>query len=251
MSLVLTGGVALAYAAGVVGVHRWAVYRRRRFAAGYPTLTWRDWDALLEGVLPAPKGAAVPGARPVEGGPAPAVLSREPPPERARQHELLSALVAGNAVDQAAFEPAGFSGGEARWLASLARLRKAPHDVLATLEAAAPVTAAEAYLREALALELKVTPLNLELMVFGAKRRIGSALTRFGEHPALFFVRARASSLLGWNGAVLDDLARAVYFSRERPFYLEAVLGLGFVEDARPALARACRQGLARRAEPG
>ena len=68
----------------------------------------------------------------------------------------------------------------------------------------------------------------------------------FGDQAALYFIRARASSLLGFTGAVLDDLARAVYFSRQAPFYLQAVTQLSFVEDVRPALVRACQEALER-----
>lgn len=250
MSLYLTGGVAVAYAAGVVGLHRWAVFRRRQAAQGFPTLAWRDWDTLLEGVAPAFTGPPAKSPPPPEGGPAPRALLRGPAPDTdARQYELLCALVAGASVEASAWETAGFSGGEARWLALLGRLRREPEALLAQLEATPAESVGEAYLQQTLALELRVTPLNLELMVFSAKRRIGGWLGRFGEHPALFFARARASALLGFSAQVLDDLARAVYFSREAPFYLHAVTGLAFVEEARPALAHACRQGLARQGE--
>ena len=74
-----------------------------------------------------------------------------------------------------------------------------------------------------------------------SKRRLSAALHRFSEHAALYFVRAKASALLGFNASVLDDLARAVYFGRQSPFYVAAVLESPFVEEARPALWRACR----------
>ena len=72
--------------------------------------------------------------------------------------------------------------------------------------------------------------------------RINRALRRFGEHPALYLLRARASALLGFNAQVVDDLARAVYFSRQAPFYLRVVTQLPFIEELRPALMRACRE---------
>lgn len=241
MSLFLTGGVALAYAAGVVGVHRATVFRRRALAQGYPTLQWLDWDTLLSGVLP--PAALVPrtSPMPVEGGPVPLILQRAP---AGRELGLLDALVRGQSVQSEAFAEAAFSGGEARWLGLLAWLREEPRRVLETLSAGPPNSVAEAYLREWIALQHEVTPLNLELMTFGAKRRLADAMRRFGEHPALYFARARASSLLGFSQSVLDDLARAVYFSRQAPFYLQAVTRMPFVEEARPALARACREGL-------
>lgn len=244
MSLFITGGVALVYAAGVVGIHRATVYRRRASAQGYPTLRWLDWDTLLAGVLPPVSALGGAAPRPVEGGPPPRLLQRD---ERSRELDLLSALVSGASVQADAFAGASFSGGEARWLSMLSTVRDAPLRLLEQLEGAAPNTVAEAYLHEWLALEHLATPLNLELLTFGSKRRINSALARFGEHPALYFVRARASSLLGFTSSVLDDLARAVYFSRESPFYLEAVTQMAFVEDARPALVRACREVLQRR----
>ncbi|MBL8914616.1 MAG: hypothetical protein JNM17_28185, partial [Archangium sp.] len=92
--------------------------------------------------------------------------------------------------------------------------------------------------------EHEVNPLNLELVSFGSKMRINRALRRFGESASLYFIRARASSLLGFTQAVLDDLARAVYFSRQAPFYLEAVTQMSFIEESRPALFRACRDAM-------
>ncbi|MFZ5445461.1 MAG: hypothetical protein ACOZQL_36055 [Myxococcota bacterium] len=238
MSLYLAGGVAFAYAAGVVTVHRVAVARRKAQAQGYSTIRWLDWDTLLHGVLP-PAEATLDRSLPEvpEGGPAPRLLLRPP----SKEVQLLEALVAGEPVQAEAFAEAGFSGGEAKWLGLLSWLRDEPRRVLEQLEATAPATVAEAYLREWLALEHEVSPLNLELASFASKLRVNRALRRFGEHAALYFVRARASSLLGFTQAVVDDLARAVYFSRQAPFYLEAVNRMPFIEEARPALARACR----------
>jgi hypothetical protein len=243
MSLVLTGGVALAYATGVVGVHRYTVHLRRAAARGYPTLRWLDWDTLLAGVLPAAAERVARVAVPVEGGPTPRVLEREGGPA---QVELLAALVSGAPVQTDAFAEAGFSGGEARWLGLLSDLREEPNRVLEELEATPPATPAEAYLREHLALERRVTPVSLELATFATKRRINQSFRMFGEQPALYFARARASALLGFTSAVLDDLARAVYFSRQAPFYLRAVTEMAFIEEARPALMRACLEGLER-----
>lgn len=247
MSLYLTGGVALAYAAGVVTVHRVALARRRRLADGYPTLRWLDWDALLTGVLPEAPRVERPLSEPVEGGPPPRILAR--PPEH--EVKLLEALIKGLPVQLEAFQEANFSGGEAKWLGLLSRVREEPRLVLEELEAGVPNTAGEAYLREWLTFEHLVNPLNLELVTFSSKRRINLALRRFGDQPALYFVRARASSMLGWNQAVLDDLARAVYFSRQAPFYLKAVTAMPFVEEVRPALVRACQEALDREHDAG
>jgi hypothetical protein len=246
MSFYLTGGVALAYAAGVVTVHRVAIARRRRLAHGYPTLRWLDWSSLFQGVLPQAEKVIRPLPVPIEGGPAPQALARA----KTREVELLEALVKGLPIQLEAFQEASFSGGEARWLGLLSRVREEPRVVLEELEAAPVATAAEAYLREWLSLEHLVTPLNLELMTFGTKRRINLALRRFGDQAALYFIRARASSLLGFTQAVLDDLARAVYFSKQSPFYLQAVTQMSFVEDVRPALVRACQEALEREAPP-
>jgi len=242
MSLFLTGGVALAYAAGVVGVHRYTVHRRRVSAQHFATLRWLDWDTLLAGVLPDGPSVDVAAPSPVEGGPPPRLLARPPSPEV----ELLSALVSGSSIAPGALQGGRFSGGEARWLEVLASFRAEPRAALARLQQAPPNSVAEAYLREWLELTHRATVLNLELLVFGSKRRVNEALGRFGDHPALYFVRAQASAVLGFTGAVLDDLARAVYFSREAPFYLQAVLQAPFIEEARPALVRACREGLSR-----
>lgn len=242
MSLYLTGGVAVAYAAGVVTVHRVAVARRRALAHGFPTLRWLDWSSLFEGVLPPATRVVRPLPSAIEGGPAPQILARE----KSREVALLEAIVLGTPVQLEALQEASFSGGEAQWLGLLSRVREEPRRVLEELEGTPPNTAAQAYLREWLALEHEVTPLNLELMTFGAKRRINKALRQFGDQAALYFIRARASSLLGFTQAVLDDLARAVYFSRQAPFYLQAVTQMSFVEDVRPALVRACQEALDR-----
>lgn len=247
MSLLITGGVAFAYAAGVVGVHRYTVHRRRERAQGYATLRWLDWDTLLAGVLPPVPTEVACSLVPAQGGPAPRLLHRP----RSQQVDLLRALVEGSAMPPGAFANAGFSGGEARWLGLLGELREQPTRVLQQLERSPAATVAEASLREWLLVEHGLSPLNLELAAFASKRRLGKLFQRFGNQPALYFARARASGLLGFTAAVLDDLARAVYFSGEARFYLEAVTQLAFIEEARPALMSACRAGLARTAGAG
>lgn len=238
MSVYFAGGVALAYAVGVVGVHRTVVARRRKVAAHYPTLGWLDWDTLLHGVLPDAPFVERDVKSPPEGGPAPKILYREP----TREVRLLEALVSGASVQSEAFHEAQFSGGEAKWLGLLAWLRDEPQRVLEELESTRAETPGHVYLREWLILQHEVNPLNLELMSFGAKLRINRGLRRFGEQPALYFIRARASSLLGFNTQVVDDLARAVYFSRQARFYLRSVTELRFIDELRPALSRACRE---------
>ncbi|MCC6334249.1 MAG: hypothetical protein IT380_09715 [Myxococcales bacterium] len=246
MSLFLTGGVALAYAAGVVGLHRYTVHRRRVSAQHFATLRWLDWDTLLFGLVPDAPRAEVPAPAPPEGGPPPLVLQREASEANRGELELLSRLVTGGALSPETLQGTRFSGGEQRWVEVLATFRGDPRATLERLQAGPANSVAEAYLREWLALTHTATPFNLELLVFGSKRRVNEALGRFGDHPALYFVRAHASAVLGFTGAVLDDLARAVYFSREAPFYLQAVLQLPFIEEARPALVRACREVRAR-----
>ncbi len=242
MSLAFTGGVAFTYAAGVIGVHRFAVWRRRARAQNYPSLDWLDWDALLAGVWSS--GASRPAAalRPLEGGPAPLALSSAPlAPEKAAAFSVLTRLVQGAVIDGPAFIAAGFSESEARWLALLAARTTNPDRLLERVAATVPRTAAEAVFREYLSLTHAVTPLSVEWQVYASKRRLSAALRRFGDVPALYFARARASSLLGFTQGVLDDVARAVFFSREAPFYVEAVVAMPFVHDARPPLARACQ----------
>ncbi len=207
MGVLFVGGVTLGYAALVVA-------RRRAFADGYPTLRRLDWDTLLSGV-----GSATPG-----------------------QAALLTTLREGGAPRQEDFEQAGFSGGEVRWLTLLASLVEEPWRVISELSRRPPETVAQLYLREWLALEHEVNPFNLELASFGSKLRINRALRHFGEQPALYFIRARASALLGFNAQVVDDLARAVYFSGQSPFYLRAVTDAPFIGELRPPLMRACRE---------
>lgn len=223
MSLWLTGGVAVGYATAVVALHRGNVWRLRRQAGGFQALWRQDWDALLAGIA-------------VESGPS-------------ARADALAALRSGASVQAHALEAAGFGGAELRWLGLLGDLSGRGAQVLATLEATPPTTAAEAYLREHLTLRHRVNPVSLEVVVFACKRRLGQALERFGEQPALFAARALASSLVGFNGAVIDDLARAVYFSREAPFYVRLVADLPFIEEARPSLWAACQQRLSASAE--
>lgn len=248
MSLFFTGSVALAYTAGVVGIHRYTLWRRRSSCDNYPALDWLDWDTLFAGLWP--PGTVVPrDVTSTQGGPAPRCLSVVPD-DRADAHRLLARLVAGDELDASTFEAAHFSGGEARWLAELSRLRTHPLEVLERLDARPPVSAAEAYLFEWLAQRHRVGPLTVEWEVYASKRRLAAAIKRFGDLPALYFIRARASSLLGFTQSVIDDLGRAVFFSREAPFYLEAVLSMPFVAEARPPLVRACRDAARRRLEP-
>jgi hypothetical protein len=241
MSLLFTGGVALAYTVGVVGVHRWAVYRRRAKAGNFAALDWLDWDTLLEGVWPVGSPTDLPGVAPREGGPVPRCLAGLPTAGREAAHAFLQRVVAGAVISSTDFEAVGFSGGEARWLSGLSERTTAPGALIDRLERQPPESAAEAYLREWLSLRYAVTPLSTEWQVYATKRRLSVAMRRFGEVPALYFARARASSLLGFTQSVLDDLGRAVFFSREAPFYVEAVLSMPFVQDLRPPLARACR----------
>lgn len=241
MSLFVTGSVALAYTVGVVGIHRWSVWRRRQRAQGYPALDWLDWDTLLSG-LSKPTEAARRAVTPREGGPAPRSLSADSP-------DVLSALVSGSPVGSEALSAAGFHGSEHAWLSSLAARVTKPEAVLEALEAHPVSSVGEVYLREWLTLRHAVTPLSVEWQVYASKRRLGDAMRRFGDAPALYFVRAKASSLLGFSQSVLDDVGRAVFFSREAPFYVEAVVSMPFVQELRPPLFRACADAAARHAE--
>jgi hypothetical protein len=238
--------VGATYATAVVGLHRFNVWRQRTAARGFPPLNWLDWGTLLAGLLPPGVAHSHKPPLPVEGGPPPDFLMHDPAPEARDRHELLCKLVTGHRLDTADFENGGFSGGEAQWLFTLSRLREEPEEVLDRLDdAAALETAAQLYLREHLFLTLHVHTFNLELAVFASKRRLIRALERFPDMPALHFARAHASSLLGFTRAVLDDLARAVYFSRQSQFYLQAVVDMPWIEEARPALLHECRAALA------
>jgi hypothetical protein len=70
-------------------------------------------------------------------------------------------------------------------------------------------------------------------------------MDRFESAAALYYARAQASALLGFRDSVLDDLARAVYHSRQSPFYLRVVVDMPWVEEARPPLHHQCRLALA------
>lgn len=214
MSLTFTGGVAMAYVGAVVGLHRLNVRRLRKQAGGFKVFDRLDWEALVGDL------------------------------RREGSSGLLSALQAGQPIDDERWEAAGYSGGEANWLKTLSRLSKSPGAALDRLESAPLDTAAEVYLREHLFLRERTHLFNLELNVFTSKRRLAEALVRFGEQPALYFARAEASSLLGFHGSVLDDLARAVYFSKQAPFYLQTIVDLPHVAEVRPVLYAQCMQSL-------
>jgi hypothetical protein len=219
VSVVLASAAAGAYAAAMIGFHRWNVRRLRR-VAGLSALDRLDWDALLQGLWP-------------EGDDASA---------RARR-ALLLGLRTENATDVGPrAEAAGFTGGERRWLEVLALSRFAPRRALEQLEQARAATAAEAYLREHLRLLHGANALNLEWVAFTSKRRLLGCIARFGDVPALYFARALASARVGMNRAALDDLGRAVYYSRQAPFYVQAVLDTPWIAEARPALLFQCRQ---------
>ena len=243
MSVLFTGGVALAYASTVIGLHRLNVRRMRAQAGGFPTLDRLDWQSLLAGLLP-------PSSGPIADAPAelPPVLRVAPAKDAEARHAMLTSIVRGDPVDPDRFEAAGFSGGESQWLTTLALTRARPEAALDRLFSSPPGTSAEVYLREHLFLRRRVHVFNLELGVFATKRRLASALSRFADSPALYYARAQASARLGFNSAVLDDLARAVYFSRNEPFYLRLVTELPWVQEARPALYQQCNQLLNRSA---
>lgn len=88
--------------------------------------------------------------------------------------------------------------------------------------------------------------LSLEWVVFPSKAVLRAALARHGQLPALYFTRAFASSLVGFNTRAIDDLARAVYYSRQAPFYVRAVVDAPFIREQRPALYRECEALAAR-----
>ena len=253
MEALVAGGVAGLYAAGVVGLHRLNVWRMRSQAGGFPSLRWLDWDALLEGLEPAESSSEQPlaGVEPpppllrVEGGgPPPRLLAGPLSAAGSSRRDLLCALVEGRGVDEQAFRDGGFSGGQVQWLSTLAQAQRDPDRALERLQTGVLGTVAEVYLRERLQLA-RGNAVNLELAVFASKRRLAAAVARFGERPSLFFARALASSLLGFNTSAVDNLARAVYFSRQNPFYLRAVMESAYIEEARPALFQQCRAALA------
>lgn len=251
MSVILAVTAAGIYAALVIGVHRWNIGRLRA-RGGFSSLLRLDWEALVEELLPRPPPTAawltgVPAQLP-SGDPTPALLRREVPPEVEPRRALLAQLVAGSPPEPselaARAQAAGFTGGEVGWLQTLALVKTHPEKALERLEALRPTSAAELYLREWLRLTRRTHSANLELNVFATKRRVALALARWGDAPCLYYLRAFASSLVGLNRAAIDDLARAVYFSQQRPFFLRAVLDTPYIAEVRPALVYQCRHAL-------
>lgn len=241
MSTLFASGMAFTYVFGVIGLHRLNVFRMRRAAGGFPSLRWLDWDTLFFGLVPPARGTF--SRRPLRvsgGGPLPKFFETQVAQEEVHRMEALCALVEGNVVGSEQWEALGFSGGELRWLHLLGKSLVSPHVALAELEHVDAATVAECYLREHLFLCHATHAFNLEWAVFVSKRRLGAALQRFGNHPALFYSRALASSLLGLNQSAVDDLARAVYFSHQHEFYLQAVVASHYVSETRPALSQQC-----------
>jgi hypothetical protein len=214
VSLLLAGTAAVTYLGIFVGLHRLGVWTRRRAVQGMPVLTRLDWDTLLA----------------------------HTPAEDDAQHSLHVRVLAGGADILAEATGAGYAPEAARWLETLALIHARPGLALERLESA-PATHLEAvYLREFLRLQLEARPWNLEWVAFAAKRRLHAALLRFGDVAPLYFVRARASALLGFNATAVDDLGRAVYFSRQAPFYVRAVLDTPAIRELRPSLFENCRE---------
>ncbi len=223
MSVLLASAAAGAYAAAMIGFHRWNV-RRNRVQAGLACLERLDWDALFDGLLATDESAT--------------------DEHDAARRALLFEVRTRGAIEglETRAEALGYTGGERRWLGVLAQLKERPERAFEILESARPMTAAEAYLREYLRLRHETNLANLEWTAFVAKRRLGVAIDRFGDVPALYFARALSSAVVGRNRAALDDLGRAVYFSRQSPFYVQAVLDTPWIAEARPALVFQCRQ---------
>jgi hypothetical protein len=240
-------GVATAYVGGMVGLHRLNVWRRRRASGGFPVLLWWDWDLLLQGLITPPAADANPKS--LLHAPPLLLPDRAPPPrclltvtqDQAARRDALIILVRWPQASglMPAVSAAGFSNEEQAWISLLVQARNQPLLALGALSK--PRTPAEIYLHELLDLVHQTTPTNLELTVFASKRRLRDALVRHPEASALYYVRALASSLLGANQVTVDDMGRAVYFSRMAPFYREAVLRTPYIEDVRPALVRECR----------
>ncbi|MFL5320301.1 MAG: hypothetical protein ACJ790_11645 [Myxococcaceae bacterium] len=243
MSVAFAGGVVSGYIAAVVGIHRFNVWRMRRQAEGFVALERLDWDALLSGLLPDPPRDSKPELLLEDGSPAPLRLSHGDEKKRSLLRELIVGTSKAPLTDLQLAE-AGISGGEATWVRNLWAARHTPHKALAWLEQAKVESAAEVYLREHLTLNLRATVFNREWVSYEVTRRLNEGIARFGDVAALYFVRARAKALVGLNRRAIDDLARAVYFSRQAPFYLSAVLDTPYLQEARPPLVFQCRQAL-------
>lgn len=250
----MAGGAAALYAATVVSVYRWYVWRQKSAAGGFAALERLDWEALVSELLTpvsGPELTDVPSRLPT-GEPTPRLLRLPLAPGQERRRLLVLAVLGGATLrdDDSRLAEAGIGGAQAEWLVTLSLVRAHPELALKRLEARGPASAAEVHLREYLWLSLRANAVTREVAVFASKRRIGIALRRFGNAPCLFFVRARASALVGLNRAAIDDLARAVYFSRQAPFYVGAVVDTPYIEQARPALAYQCRHALQPRNHP-
>lgn len=212
MSALVTAGVAGAYAGILLGVHRFVVWQRRRASEGFPALARLDHDFLVE-----------PLSEPLRP------LARE----ALLQPRRLPAELEVPEQDR-------------RWFETLSLVAFRPGDALERLESTPVADAAHLVLREHLRLVHRSNPLSLEWTVFPTKAALRAGLEKFGDVPALYFTRAFASSLVGFNAAAIDDSARAVYFSGEAPFYLRAVLDSRFIEEVRPSLYRQCLESAER-----
>ena len=233
------------YIGAVIGIHRLNIARMRRSAGGFKVLERIDWEALIAGLIPKAASVAARGTLALsDGSPMPRTLAET---DDSPRRKLLRQIIIGqpSEISEAAAVDAGFSGGEARFVHTLSLVRTAPKRALDVLETMRCDTAPEVYLREHLFLSERVNALNLELSAFNVRRRLRDAIARYGDSPPLYFARARAAAILGLNRRAIDDLARAVYFSQQAPFYVAAVLDTPYIAEARPPLVFQCRQSSA------
>jgi hypothetical protein len=205
--------IAIAYVVGVIGIHRLILRHRIGRAQNQGTLAKIDWHFLVEQLESV---------------------------ESEHHEKLLAAFTSNDQKELAHFE----NKYQSDYFVLLKDLVRDPSTTLRKLEESTAKTAQEVYLWSHLTLDLSVTLFNREWLSFRVKYRLNQAIERFGNIPALYFSRARASSLIALHASMVDDLGRAVYFSNNGEFYLSAVTQWPFVAQFRPALDKACRDAM-------
>jgi hypothetical protein len=235
--------VAGAYTSSVIAIHRLSLWHRRKRGQGYRSLAWLDWHCLVDGLW-----------KVLEGQPAETVISSQgasieltvAAAGEEQKRKVIVDLVKGVPCSERRIVEAGFTESDLVWVSLLAQLKDNPDHVIAQLEHGNNSSLRYVYLYNWIELNHQLNGLNLEWKVFQSKVRLGRALDRLGEQAPLYFLRAQAAAELGQNSTMVDELARAVYFSREARFYLEAVQTLELVREERPALFLLCEKGLER-----
>jgi hypothetical protein len=238
--------IIAAYAVGLGAWYRLSRVKKLKAAWRWPSLQWLDWESLGMPLLRGLELSNGPSAFALlpDGTSAPRWMTSEVPTDFRQRATLLVDIVTGAlpafAKEQIA-AASWLSEEEKEWALVLAHLRSEPLTALKLLRKAHLDWPEAIALKHQLSLLYQLNAFNRELICFIALRGLGRAKKRFEQSSILFFVEALALAQLGMNESATNSLARAVYFSREVPFYTRAVLALPHLRETRPELVRQCQ----------